>query len=61
MMSVASTVIVPAQDILGLGAESRMNRPGTTEGNWRWKLKKNQITPKVAEMLGQMTEIYGRA
>ena len=34
----ARVVIVPVQDLLGLSSEARMNRPGTTEGNWRWKL-----------------------
>jgi 4-alpha-glucanotransferase len=36
--SPARVVIVPVQDLLGLSSEARMNRPGTTEGNWRWKL-----------------------
>ena len=43
MMSVADTVVFPLQDILGLGAQSRMNRPGTDAGNWRWRLEKDQI------------------
>jgi 4-alpha-glucanotransferase len=60
MMSVADTVIFPMQDILGLGAESRMNRPGTDAGNWRWRLKKDQISLLVTENLGEMTEVYGR-
>ena len=60
MMSVADTVMVPLQDILGLGAESRMNRPGTDTGNWRWRLEKDQISPLVIEKLGDMTEVYGR-
>jgi 4-alpha-glucanotransferase len=60
MMSVADTVIIPLQDILSLGANSRMNRPGTDTGNWRWRLEKDQIRPPVIENLGEMTEIYGR-
>lgn len=60
MMSVADTVMFPLQDILGLGAESRMNRPGTDTGNWRWRLEKDQISPLVTENLGDMTEVYGR-
>ena len=33
-------VIIPAQDLLWLGSEARMNRPGTADGsNWRWKLE----------------------
>jgi len=60
MMSVADTVMVPLQDILGLGAQSRMNRPGTDAGNWRWRLENDQISQLVTENLGDMTEVYGR-
>jgi 4-alpha-glucanotransferase len=61
MMSVADTVILPVQDLLGLGAESRMNTPSTQEGNWKWKLLPGQITPGHGERLRELTEIYGRA
>lgn len=61
MMSVANTIIIPIQDILGLGEEARINRPGTIEGNYRWKLSPEQITPQAKEKLLKMTEIYGRA
>jgi 4-alpha-glucanotransferase len=29
--------MVPLQDLLDLGAEARMNLPGSVEGNWRWR------------------------
>jgi 4-alpha-glucanotransferase len=61
MMSVANLVIIPLQDILGLGEEGRMNRPATTEGNWAWRLVPEQITPVVTEKLLELTQIYGRA
>jgi 4-alpha-glucanotransferase len=61
MMSVAQMAIVPIQDLLGLGAESRMNTPSSIEGNWKWKLLPEQITPAHAEKLRELTEIYGRA
>ena len=60
MMSVADTVIIPVQDILSLGAGSRMNRPGTDVNNWRWRLEKDQIRPFVAEKLAEMAEVYER-
>ena len=60
MRSVANIVIFPVQDLLGLGKEARMNRPGTREGNWRWKLQPNQITAELKETLLSMSEIYGR-
>ncbi len=61
MMSVANTAIIPMQDILGLGEEARMNLPATTEGNWRWRLLPEQLTPDLAACLREMTETYGRA
>ena len=61
MMSVARMVIVPVQDLLGLGPEARMNTPSTAQGNWKWKLSPGQITPAHADRLREWTEIYGRA
>ena len=37
LASTARLAVVPAQDLLGLGSESRMNTPGTAEGNWAWQ------------------------
>ncbi len=61
MMSVADTVIIPMQDVLGLGEEARMNRPATLKGNWSWRLSPDQLTPDLAQKLRETTEIYGRA
>jgi 4-alpha-glucanotransferase len=60
MISAANTVIIPMQDILGLGEEARMNRPATLEGNWKWRLVPDLLTPEVALKLRDMTEMYGR-
>ena len=61
MMSVADTVIIPMQDILGLDGKSRMNIPGTDKGNWRWQMEKDAISPSVNRNLAEMTRIFGRA
>lgn len=61
MMSVANLVIIPMQDILGLGAEARMNRPARSIGNWEWRLLSEQFTSSQASKLSEVTEIYGRA
>jgi 4-alpha-glucanotransferase len=37
--SIAGLCILPFQDLLGLGSEARLNRPGIAEGNWRWGFK----------------------
>ena len=52
--------IVPAQDVLGLGSEARMNRPGLSEGNWRWRLEQGQLTPALAARLREATARGGR-
>ncbi len=61
MMSVADLVIIPMQDILGLGEEARMNTPATAEGNWEWRLLSEQLTPELITRLREITRIYGRA
>jgi 4-alpha-glucanotransferase len=58
--SVADRAIVPVQDLLGLGSDARMNRPGTATGNWKWRLLSGQLTPEIAYRLGAITETYGR-
>ncbi len=60
LASVADTAIIPAQDLLGLGNEARMNLPATTDGNWKWRLKPGELSDELAERLKEMTEIYGR-
>jgi 4-alpha-glucanotransferase len=60
MMSVAKTVIIPLQDVLGLGEEARMNRPSVTDGNWKWRVSPDQLTPRIAAVLADMAAIYGR-
>jgi len=60
MMSVANLVILPMQDLLGLGEEARMNRPATAKGNWEWRLLRGQLTPSLRKRLAEMTNIYGR-
>jgi len=57
--SVANLAIAPAQDLLGLGSEARMNLPGTSSGNWEWRLA-GPLPDDVLERLGELTRIYGR-
>lgn len=60
MSSVASMFIAQMQDYLGLGADTRMNTPGTQFGNWRWRLKADALIPELAERLLDMVKMYGR-
>jgi 4-alpha-glucanotransferase len=61
LASVADTAIVPAQDLLGLGSDTRMNRPGTLSGNWRWRLVPEQLARGTAQKLAVLTETYARS
>ena len=58
--SVAGLAILPAQDILGFGENLRMNMPGTTKGNWLWKLMPGRLNAAVMGQLQHMASIYGR-
>jgi 4-alpha-glucanotransferase len=60
MMSVADTVIIPLQDVLGLGEEARMNRPASGRSNWEWRVMPQQMTRRIIRRLAEMTTIYGR-
>ena len=46
--SPARVAILPLQDLLGLGAEARMNMPGTTQGNWTWRFDWSQLPADFA-------------
>jgi 4-alpha-glucanotransferase len=61
MSSVANDVIIPWQDVLGLGSPARLNVPGTETGNWTWRFDRQQVTPAVCERLAALTATYGRA
>lgn len=58
--SVANTVIFQAQDLLLLPNSARMNFPSTIGTNWRWRLKKDQLTHALTHHLNHLARIYGR-
>jgi 4-alpha-glucanotransferase len=51
LQSRPALAIVPAQDVLGLGSDARMNRPGEPYGNWLWRLEHGQLTDELAARL----------
>jgi 4-alpha-glucanotransferase len=59
-VSIADTVIVPLQDVLGLGSDARMNRPGRPDGNWRWRCAAAHLTPVIREKLRALAAVSGR-
>ncbi|MFR8077688.1 MAG: 4-alpha-glucanotransferase [Faecalibacterium sp.] len=48
------------QDWLGLDNSARINKPSTVGQNWRWRLKKTQLTKKLQKEICQLTTRYGR-
>lgn len=60
MASSARLAVVPAQDLLGLGSESRMNTPGTAEGNWTWQAGEELFSADVADRLRALVEQHDR-
>jgi 4-alpha-glucanotransferase len=58
--SVALLAIAPIQDALRLGAEGRMNSPGTTSGNWQWRLAADALTTPVRDHIHDLNRRYGR-
>ena len=59
-VSVADTVVVPLQDVLGLGSEARMNLPGRPGGNWRWRFATADLTPELRRGLRALAAVSGR-
>ncbi len=56
----AKLAIAPLQDYLGLGSEARLNTPGTSANNWRWRMQSEQLSPSLMDANGQRVENAGR-
>ena len=61
MSSVAKLFVAQMQDWLELGAGHRMNIPGTSRGNWEWRMLPGEASKKLAGQIREMTRIYGRS
>ncbi len=58
--SVANLVVVPLQDVLGFGSDCRMNTPGTSQGNWRWRCAARFLNDETARALRDEVLFYNR-
>jgi 4-alpha-glucanotransferase len=56
----ARLAIAPLQDFLGLGTEARVNIPGTTHDNWRWRFLPEQLSPDFQAGVARLVEAAGR-
>ncbi len=61
VMSRADLAVIPAQDLLGLGAEARMNKPATIGGNWEWRLEPGALDGALAGRMAELARLAGRA
>lgn len=61
MGSKASRAVFPMQDILGLGAEARMNNPAGNFPSWQWRLLPGQLDRKAGARLRDLTQLFGRS
>lgn len=60
LQSRSPLVVTPIQDLLCYGADTRMNIPGTPEGNWRFRLAPDALENVGVSRLSRMIKIYGR-
>ena len=58
--SVAALAIAPLQDLLNLGAEARMNLPGSTEAHWRWRCTEEMLHGPIFRRLRDLTATSNR-
>lgn len=61
LSSIANQAILPLQDLLGLGTDTRMNFPGKAEGNWDWRYRPEALYPELRDRLKALTILFGRA
>ena len=60
MSSVAETCILTMQDIIGLGAEARINTPSTLGENWKWRAIPEDFSISARKKLFTYTKMFGR-
>jgi 4-alpha-glucanotransferase len=59
--SVGRTAILPVQDLLHLGSDARLNRPGTVSGNWSWRLDLSSLTGELAARYRDLIQVHNRS
>ncbi len=61
MASRANTAVICLQDVLGLGDEATMNRPGRPDGNWAWRVAPGTDLAVALRQVGQFAMENGRS
>ena len=60
MQSPSELCVIPMQDHLFVGREGRMNTPSCAQGNWTWRMRREDISDEIAARIREITETYGR-
>ena len=58
--SVAEIAVVPAQDLLALGSEARMNTPAVATGNWSWRAPEGSWNEGLSRGLADLVDVTDR-
>ena len=58
--SVAALAVAPLQDLLNLGAEARMNLPGSADAHWRWRATREMLHSSIFHQLRDLTATSNR-
>ena len=61
LSSVANYAVIPMQDFLKRGSESRFNKPSTPTGNWSWRMLPGMADETLACKILKKVQIYGRS
>ncbi|GAB1421736.1 4-alpha-glucanotransferase [Anaerolineales bacterium] len=60
LRSPAHTAIIPMQDVLGFGSDTRMNTPGKLGGNWKWRFHMGEFDNPNKDILAHLTWLSQR-
>ena len=58
--SVSELAVIPVQDFLMYGSDTRLNTPGVAEGNWSYRVTKEQLLGADCGFFRSLNNIYKR-
>lgn len=59
-VSNAALAVFPIQDILGYGSDTRLNIPGKADGNWQFRITRDQLMGIDREKFKKFNAMYAR-
>lgn len=58
--SVSDLAIIPVQDYLMFGSDTRINKPGIADGNWSYRVTRDQLLNADGEFFKKLNRVYKR-